>query len=61
MSIEYTDCYKYLMLYFDEHLNMDTHEDKLAAAGKQALGSIMNKLRMNKNMTDECFSKWMDP
>ncbi len=40
---------------------MDTNEDKFAAAGKQALGSIINKLRMNENMTYECFSKWMDP
>ena len=56
-SIEYTDCYKYLGLYFDEHLNMDTNEDKLSAAGKKALGSIINKLRMNENMTYECFSK----
>lgn len=56
-SIKYADSYKYLGLHFDEHLSMEVDEEKLANAGKKALGSIINKLRQNDNMTYNSFTK----
>ncbi len=55
--VHFTSEYKYLGIYFDEHLCFDFHEEQLAAAGSCALGSVINKLKKNDCMTYETYNK----
>lgn len=49
--------YKYLGVYFDEHLEFDTHCKILSEAGTRALGSTLSKFRYNDDITYEAYTK----
>ena len=44
--VDYVKVYKYLGMYFDEHLEFVHNQGELSKAGNRALGSVINKLRM---------------
>ena len=49
--------YKYLGIYFDEHLTFEEQESKIASAGSRALGAVINKLKSGDCMSYESYSK----
>ena len=43
--LSYAAVYKYLGVYFDENVNMNYHEEQIAASGNRALGAIIGKFK----------------
>ena len=56
-KLEYITVYKYLGVYFTENLLFSVHKEKVSAAGKRALGSIISKYMNNKDMTFPVYTK----
>ena len=56
-KLEYITVYKYLGVYFTENLLFSVHKEKVSAAGKRALGSIISKYKNNKDMTFPVYTK----
>ena len=52
-TIEYTDCYKYLGVYFNEHMEYDFTAAQFAESGQRALGSVFT----NINIIQTCVIK----
>ena len=55
--VEYANVYKYLGMYFDEHLTFEHNEEQLTLAGNRALGGIISKLKQNDCMSYEVYTK----
>ena len=55
--IDYVDTYKYLGIYFDQHLDFRLNEEELSKAGGRALGALVSKLKQSNCMGYEAFSK----
>ena len=55
--LEKVNCYKYLGVYFDEHLKFDICIRTLAESAGRALGSIINKFKSLKNVGYNTFTK----
>ena len=55
--VDYVSCYKYLGIYFDEHLSFEDHADKISSAGSRALGAIICKLKTGECVSYESYSK----
>lgn len=56
-TVDYVKCYKYLGIYFDEHLDFEEHGSRLSTAGSRALGALISKMKMGECMTYESYSK----
>ena len=56
-TIDYVDTYKYLGIYFDEHLDFKLNEQELSKAGSRALGALVSKLKQSNCMGYEAFTK----
>ena len=56
-ALQYTENYEYLGVYFNEHLDFNSHYEMVSASGKRALGSLVNKYRKNKHMTFSVYTK----
>ena len=52
--VEYTECYKYLGVYFNEHLEFEEH-CKISELGTRALETIVGKVRKCENMGYETY------
>ena len=57
MPLDVVDKYKYLGIYFDEHLNFGDSADILAESSGRALGGIISKFKNMKNLTYDIFQK----
>ena len=49
--------YKYLGVYFDEHLKFEKHSEMLSKAGAKALGALIYKYKTLDNMGYQTYSK----
>ena len=56
-DIDKTDSYKYLGLWFDEHLRMDKVVKELAKSASRALGALIGKFISVGGMTYDVFTK----
>jgi len=56
-SLEITSTYKYLGLYFHEHLDFNENALILSQSANRALGSIISKYKSNKHMGFSTYSK----
>ena len=59
-SVDYTDSYKYLGVYFGEFLEFDLHCKILSDSGTRALGAVIGKLRKLDNMSYESYTKCVE-
>ena len=59
-DIDYVDCYKYLGIYFDEHLKFQYNDQELSKAGSRALGAIINKMKNSQCMGYEAYTKCIE-
>lgn len=55
--IEYCESYKYLGVWFDEHLTFNKHAKEISKAGSRALGSLMSKFVAVGGMSHKVYSK----
>ena len=55
--VQYVDSYKYLGIYFDEHLTFVEHNEKISSASSRALGATINKLKTGDCMSYESYNK----
>ena len=56
-NVEMVAFYKYLGVYFDEHLNFDKHSEMLSKSGSRALGAVIAKYKNLNNMGHKTFTK----
>jgi hypothetical protein len=56
-KIEYASSYKYLGIILDEHLTFSKAINELASSANRALGSLISKYKLNKNMGYSTFTK----
>uniref|UniRef100_A0A8C2G2U3 Reverse transcriptase n=1 Tax=Cyprinus carpio TaxID=7962 RepID=A0A8C2G2U3_CYPCA len=57
LSLEYASQYKYLGFTFNEHLNFDSGVKTLAVSASRALGSVINKLKICKDLSFATYSQ----
>ena len=55
--IGYESCYKYLWVWFDEHLLFNTCEQSLSESAGRALGQLISKFKGTKNMGYKTYTK----
>ena len=58
--VEYTECYKYLGVYFNEFLEFDQHCKILTDSGTRALGAVIGKARKLENFGYKTFTKCIE-
>ena len=56
-TVEFVPSYKYLGVYFDEHLNFEKHAEMLAKSGSRALGAVIAKYKNLNNMGHKTYTK----
>ena len=59
-KLDYIDTYKYLGVYFNEHLDFQFHCNTLKDAGTRALGAVIGKFRELNDLPYESFYKCFD-
>jgi hypothetical protein len=57
LVIDYATLYKYLGVYFTEHLDFNENADILAESAGRALGSIVSKFKKNNHMAYSTYTK----
>ncbi len=57
LSLDYCDSYKYLGVFFDEHMNFNKATDILADSAGRALGSIISKYKWLQDMGYTTYTK----
>ena len=60
MIVDIIDKYRYLGVWFDEHLSFEPNCQALADSGGRALGKLLNKFKSLKNIGYDSFSKLFD-
>ncbi len=59
-SLERVDDYKYLGIVFDQHMDFDKTAELLAASAGRALGSVINKVKANKDLGFKSYTTLVD-
>ena len=59
-AIDIVDHYKYLGVIFDQYLNFNYNVDTLANSAGRALGSLISKYKLNKDMGIGTYTKFFD-
>ena len=56
-NLQIVEQYKYLGFWLNEHLNYDVSAERLSEAGSRALGAIVSKFKLFKNVSYGTFTK----